>query len=324
MITRLIILLLLFGSPAVADPPNAPFTSCVNLSNALEAEREGNWGYTIRDADIARIADAGFDAVRIPIRWSAHADTEPPYAIDPVFLDRVDHVVETAMGLGLHAIINVHHYEALYADPATETERFLAIWRQVSEHFASRSEQLIFEFLNEPRDAATTEVINDLNRRLVSTIRQTNPDRWLIYSGSNWGGLGGMIRAIPPENDRVIASFHYYEPFAFTNQGALFIDPVPPTGVTWGTRLEHFLVEHTMARAAHYGAYFGVPVLMGEFGVYQEAPLEDRAHWIGHVRTEAEKAGLAWCHWGWAMRFGVYDDDNERWIDPVRDALLGG
>ncbi|HEY1982387.1 MAG TPA: hypothetical protein VGH13_20115 [Xanthobacteraceae bacterium] len=28
--------------------------------------------------------------MRIPIRWSAHANSEPPYAIDPVFFERVD------------------------------------------------------------------------------------------------------------------------------------------------------------------------------------------------------------------------------------------
>jgi hypothetical protein len=53
----------------------------VNLGNALEAPKEGEWGVTLREEYFHLIAEAGFDSVRIPIRWSAHAAlTEPPTA----------------------------------------------------------------------------------------------------------------------------------------------------------------------------------------------------------------------------------------------------
>ena len=39
--------------------------------------------------------DAGFNSVRIPVRWSAHALAEPPYTIDPNFLKRVDWAVNS-------------------------------------------------------------------------------------------------------------------------------------------------------------------------------------------------------------------------------------
>ena len=43
----------------------------VNLGNALEAPVEGEWGVTLREEYFRLIREAGFDAVRIPIRWSA-------------------------------------------------------------------------------------------------------------------------------------------------------------------------------------------------------------------------------------------------------------
>ena len=43
----------------------------------------------------AALKAAGFDSVRIPIKWSAHAAKTAPYTIDPAFMDRVDHVVRT-------------------------------------------------------------------------------------------------------------------------------------------------------------------------------------------------------------------------------------
>ena len=57
----------------------------VNLANALEAPREGDWGVVLKEEYFDRIASAGFDSVRLPVRWSAHAEASPPYRIDPKF-----------------------------------------------------------------------------------------------------------------------------------------------------------------------------------------------------------------------------------------------
>ena len=40
----------------------------INLGNALEAPKEGQWGVIIKDEYFRIIREAGFDAVRIPIR----------------------------------------------------------------------------------------------------------------------------------------------------------------------------------------------------------------------------------------------------------------
>lgn len=314
---------LLTGVSASAETPAPPFSTCVNLSNALEAEKEGLWGYTIRDEDIARIAEAGFDAVRIPIRWSVHAGTERPYRIDPDFIARVDHVIATALAADLQVVINLHHFNLFYEKPMEQTERLLAIWDQIAARYRFAPDEVIFEMLNEPRGAATPKIMNALYPRLVETVRRTNPDRWIILGGANWGGVAGMQAMDPPEGKRLIASFHYYDPFSFTHQGADFITPMPPTGIPWGNAEDRARVETALGRAADFGKTHGMPVILGEFGAYQKADPDARKNWIAHVRQTAEAKGFAWCHWGWAMRFGVYDDDTEQWIEPIKRALLG-
>ena len=57
------------------------------------------------------ISEAGFDTVRVPIRWSNHAMTEPPYTVDQAFFERVDWVIENALKYDLNVVINMHHYE---------------------------------------------------------------------------------------------------------------------------------------------------------------------------------------------------------------------
>ncbi|MEY5063276.1 MAG: hypothetical protein RLZZ112_1240, partial [Verrucomicrobiota bacterium] len=83
----------------------------LNLGNALEAPREGSWGVTLEEKDFILIRKAGFRSVRVPARWSAHADPHPPYTIRPEFFQRVDWVLEQARQHGLSVVLNTHHWE---------------------------------------------------------------------------------------------------------------------------------------------------------------------------------------------------------------------
>ena len=60
----------------------------INMGNALDAPNEGEWGFTLEEKYFQAAKDAGFNSVRIPVRWSAHALAEPPYTIDPNFYEK--------------------------------------------------------------------------------------------------------------------------------------------------------------------------------------------------------------------------------------------
>src|SRR5437016_9814237 len=93
--------------PADIHAANKRLGRGIKLGNALEAPREGEWGVTLK-ADYCRaIKDAGFDSVRLPTRWSAHAGAEEPYTLEPKFAARVDWVIEQAVTNRLNIIVNV-------------------------------------------------------------------------------------------------------------------------------------------------------------------------------------------------------------------------
>src|SRR5258708_18972879 len=98
----------------------------VNLGNALEAPAEGEWGLTLKEEYFAEIARAGFNSVRVPIRWSSYAQKEPPYAVDPKFFERIDWVIEQALSRKLAVVVNVHHYDEIDLDPEHHTARLVA------------------------------------------------------------------------------------------------------------------------------------------------------------------------------------------------------
>jgi endoglucanase len=62
----------------------------MNFGNTLEAPNEGDWGVTLSDDYFDRVRDAGFETVRVPIRWSAHAGATAPFTIDAALFARVD------------------------------------------------------------------------------------------------------------------------------------------------------------------------------------------------------------------------------------------
>ncbi len=309
---------------ADADVPEAPATPverCMNLSGALEAPEEGLWGYSIRQVDLYRLKAQGFDTVRLPVRWKLFEHGQD-FFIDPIQLSRVGEVIEHAHAAGLKVILNAHHYNELNEDPDTHEPRLEAIWRQLSEHFRDAPPELIFELINEPHSKMTIQRTDALNRRLLEIVRTAHPDRWVLYGTAHWGTLEGMLKSDPPYDPKAMIGFHYYEPFNFTHQGAFFVDPPLPTGVTWGSVPDRQKIRSDFASAARFRDHSGMALILGEFGVYEHVPLDLRAKWTEFVRIEAEAAGFGWCHWGFATTFKTYDLDTEAWISPILQALI--
>ena len=84
----------------------------INLGNALDGPKEGEWGVTLKAEYFQWIKEAGFNSVRLPVRWSAHAEETAPYTIDAKFAERVDWAIDQALKNRLNIIVNVHHYDA--------------------------------------------------------------------------------------------------------------------------------------------------------------------------------------------------------------------
>ena len=301
----------------------SPIRKCMNMGGALEANKEGDWGYVIRREDFQHIKSAGFDTVRVPIKFSAHAGERPPYTIDPVFLKRIDQVVDWALLEGLQIIIDVHHYNDLMKDPNAHEPRLEAIWDQLAHHYQKAPGTVMFELINEPHSQMDVARTDRLNARLVTRIRQDNPDRWIVVGSAGWGSLDALTESRPPKDRRLIATFHYYNPFELTHQGAEWMDPVYPLGFQWrGTTKDRADIRDDFSEVSAWQRQVGLPVFLGEFGAYEKADMSSRARWTAAVRQEAEQREFGWCYWEWASGFGTYKVDREKWVMPIRDALM--
>jgi endoglucanase len=297
----------------------------INLGNALEAPNEGGWGVTLQEEYFQLIADKGFDSVRVPIRWSSHASQTAPYTIDPAFFDRIDWVVEKSLSRNLIAVINFHHYEEIFSDPDGHEERFLALWQQVAEHYQDYPEELIFEILNEPHDKLWSLKWNRLLVKALDTIRQSNPDRIVIIGPPEWNAVNQLRSLKLPEVDRnIIVTFHYYEPYHFTHQGAEWSDGSEAwLGLTWdATEKQKSDVIKAFDGAKTWADRNNRPLYLGEFGAYSKADIDSRARWTAFVAQTASERDISWAYWEFCAGFGVYEPDLKIWMNPLVEALF--
>lgn len=300
----------------------------VNMGNCLEAPREGAWGVRVNPGDFANIRRAGFDSVRIPVRWSAHAAGEPPHAIEPAFAARVEEVVRDALGAGLAVVLNVHHYDELDREPSAHRARLVSIWRQVAERFRGFPDELQFEVYNEPHGAHTAEIWNETLLLALAEIRRHHPGRAVHVGGVEWSQAHTLAKLrLPPGDRHLIGHFHCYAPFAFTHQGAEWIrdfDTRGWIGRKWeGTPAERAEIAKVLDTAAEWSRSTGRPVFLGEFGSYgKHADPASRARWTAFVAREAERRGIAWAYWEYQAGFGVWDPAARAWRDALLRALL--
>jgi endoglucanase len=308
-----------------ASATNVALGRGINLGNMLEAPREGEWGARVEDAYFQIIREAGFDSVRIPVRWSAHAEADAPYTIEESFFRRVDHVIEQALENGLHVIVNVHHYEEIHQQPKSHQARLLGLWRQIAERYRDLPHQVCFEILNEPHGELSAEVWNDLLIAALAVIRESNPQRLVVVGPVSWNHPARLDELQLPEEDRrIIVTFHFYEPFEFTHQGAHWVRPnPPPTGRVWeGTEAERRQIEDILDRVARWSRTRERPVFLGEFGAYSGADLQSRIRWTRFVREQAEQRGFSWAYWEFSSGFGAYDPKAKLWRVGLRQALV--
>ena len=219
------------GSSDTAFAANKLLVKTVNYSG-LEAPNEGEWGPKLEEAGFEAIKRAGFTAIRLPVKFSNHALATAPYTLDPDFAARVDWAVQNTTKRGLAIIIDLHHYNELTLAPEANRARFIGLWGQIAARYKNQPQNVIFELLNEPNDKLEP-FWNDYAAAALAVVRKTNPNRTVIIGPNGWNSADRLAELKLPNDPNLIATFHNYTPFEFTHQGADWVSPVSPTGITW-------------------------------------------------------------------------------------------
>ncbi|MCX9156355.1 glycoside hydrolase family 5 protein [Niveibacterium sp. 24ML] len=320
------------GASASALAAAAAIGRGVNFGNMLEAPVEGAWGVTLTDDFIDKVAAAGFESVRLPVRWSNHAGASAPYTIDPAFMARVESVVDKLLAKGLVVVLNMHHYRQLDGDPLDIGEfrvepaaldvRFVMMWQQIATRFKDRSGKLLFELYNEPHGRINGEAWNVLAARTLGVVRKTNPARVVVIGPTSWHNASDLRLLKMPNDANLIATIHNYAPFNFTHQGADWISPPLPLGVKCCSNAQRAEMLAPLDTARSWSNTTRYPVFVGEFGAFGKADEASRIAFNRTMRDAMEARGMSWSYWEFAAGFGVYDPVSLTFRQGLLDSLL--
>jgi endoglucanase len=270
------------------------------------------------------LKEAGFNSVRINLQPFRRMTPANDYALDESWFAVLDWAVEQARAQDLLVILDLHEYNSLGADPATNKVKFLAFWRQLSAHCRQAPESVLFEILNEPSRKLTPPLWNEYLAEALAIIRSNNPTRAVIVGPAFWNSIDHLAELELPATDRhLIVTIHYYTPMDFTHQGAAWAERKDKLGVDWlGTEKDLGVLKGDFDKAAAWAKQHDRPLFLGEFGAYDKAPMESRARYLSSVARAAEQRGWSWAYWQFDSDFILYDISRDAWIEPIRRALI--
>jgi len=298
----------------------------INIGGALDSpKQEGEWGVTLQEEYFQIIKDAGFNSIRLPVRWNTRAEDKPPYTIDPNFFKRVDWAINNCLKRNLPVVVFTHHYEELYGDPDGQKDRFLAIWKQIAEHYKDYPDTLIFEPLSERIDKLNAVNWNSLTKEALAVIRRSNPHRIIVIGSGGFYFVDNLdVLKLPEDDSNIIVDVHYFAPAEFTHQGANWVqDSEKWLGTKWiGSEKEKQAIFDNFDIAAEWGKKNNRPIYLSEFGSYEKADMESRARWTKCIVDAAVERGFSISYWEFCSVFGAYDQQTKSWHKELLEALI--
>lgn len=271
------------------------------------------------------IRQGGFNSVRVNLHAFRHMGPAPDHALSDAWLKTLDWVVTHALANDLMIILDLHEFNAMGDNPEGNKGKFLAFWKQVAPRFKDAPDRVLFEILNEPANRLTPAMWNDYLAQAMSTIRRSNPSRTVIVGPAFWNSIDHLSELRLPDEDRnLIVTVHYYQPMAFTHQGAAWTPAYrDKLGVEWkGTDEEMAKIKRDFGKAQEWASKNGRPVLLGEFGAYDKADMPSRARYTAAVARTAESLGWSWAYWQFDSDFVVYRMAEDKWVDEIHKALV--
>ncbi|MDR2941124.1 MAG: glycoside hydrolase family 5 protein [Treponema sp.] len=317
----------------------------------VQSGENASWGNPRINQELFNgIKAAGFSVVRVPVTWMGYIGPAPDFHIDEPFLKRVAEIAGYAKNAGLKMIINLHHDGATDSKKGDQgwlsvrqasknqdefnriTSQYVRVWKQISAYLKNYGDWLIFESFNELHDGNWGSggqpgqyiTLIKWNQFFVDTVRSTggnNESRYLMipaYCNDRRQLLSaGFVLPNDTADNKLIVSFHYYDPYEFGIQGSQ---------TSWGTSSEKQKVVNDFAAVKVKFVDNNIPVIIGECGAVMQLYPDDsaieqkarqsRREYLSYIFGTAKQYGLVPIYWdngsvrGNGEKFGLFDRRN--------------
>lgn len=329
-----------------------------NPDGAIKSETA--WGNPVVTKKVIKaIKDAGFNAIRIPVRWQCHITNAQAMSIDKAWMARVKEVIDWCLANDLKVIINTHHDKWLEGRPFDQykeenCQKLALLWFNISSELAAYDYRVAFAGTNEVHvkdnwgkpTAENLAVQNAYNQTFIDVVRATggnNLKRHLIvqtYVCNPDFGINDGDFIIPQDvegngNDYMSVEFHYYNPWEYAGDCKFYFwgDAYKQYGETPESN-EKSLTDF-FDRVVNTWSSKGLGVIIGEWGVTDhvkggQADLihENMTYYCKTFVSEARKRGFSVFVWdnnafgNGGEKFGIFD--RERGMKVKADWILKG
>ena len=342
------------SNPSVPATRQIAFKRAKSLNNGISISwLEQTWNKDIVKGDIdqrdfALLKTLGFKSIRLPVAFKYFEQQKIP--LNNV-LEQIDLVVDLCKKYDLKLVIDYHNGDLNDGNFLTETPKIINLWLILADRYKNVSaNDLLFEIYNEP-PPINPQTWKDAAYNITTAIRKIDKKRTLIVGASNYNSIYELSRFVRLADENVIYTFHFYEPFFFTHQGAEWVgDQMATTGVpfpysaenfpalnakaknTWGeTNYYNYKVEGT-ARALFdkltivkkWGDKYRVPILCGEYGVNNKyTDLDSRCRYIKAMRNTLKTLNIPGMLWDYNGTFSIFTGKPslETLPDCMKDAI---
>jgi endoglucanase len=315
------------------------FKRAQSLDNGVSISwLEKTWNKDILDnsavnaSDFKLLKQLGFKSIRLPVAFRYFQTNNIPL---PKVIEHIDQIFRLCQLYGFKLIICYHSGNLDDNTYVAENKNIIALWSTLTKKYIYQSaDNLFFELYNEPPHM-NPDIWKNAVYDLVTAIRKLDKNRTLIVGASNFNSIYELSRTTPLSDNNIIYTFHFYEPFFFTHQGAEWIgDQVATTSVpfpydaanfpplnpkaksTWGetnyyqyrTDGNEQSVRDKLQIVKNWGLKYNVPLLCGEYGAYNKyADSDSRCRYIKAVRQTLKAMNIPGILWDYNTNFSIFD-----------------
>lgn len=314
----------------------APFSKGINFTNWLEYRKADdiNTEYFTKK-DFVNAKKLGCDVIRIPMHFEEICEGIADYTIPEKIIAVLDNIAAWAEELEIYVIFDFHNNCHGDSKTSPDVERVLTpIWTQLATRYKDATEYIVYELMNEPH-GIDIALWNEIIERVFKLVRSIDKKHYIIAGGADWNSFAAMKTLPDFKDDKVIYTFHFYDPHTFTHQGAGWShlermvnipfpyseDRMPPLPENptedEKARFEAYPKQGTVEAVAQFfdqyaefSAERNAPIFCGEFGCFSVfAKHEERVNWYTIVTNLLDERNIARTSWDYYGGFGIFKID---------------
>ncbi|MCH7412502.1 glycoside hydrolase family 5 protein [Belliella sp. R4-6] len=299
-------------------------SSGINLTGKERVWEKQNFLSSEIIEDIKILIDNDYESVRLPVAFNHYLENEK------CFLSELRKIIDYTESNGITLVLAYFGHDLDDKNAKKKTKEISKNWLKVLSAIGSGTNHVYLEIVNEPN--ISPQVWESIAPKIISKVRKVDFDIPIILGATNYNSLFELSRTRPFVYNKLIYTFHYYEPYIFTHQGTEWTGAQNSTiGIPYpyqenempklskkarGTEGEINLrdyqytgnkiaINDKISQIAEWAKINQVELWCTEFGVTDNAEEESRIAYLKEVKEVLNTYNIKGFVWEWDGNFGV-------------------